>query len=83
MNCNDKHTINPETGKMIKVESEISKRLAVKYYIFGDQFTDQVIPDPRVYPTSKQKDNRIPGKRVGDPAGIKRYIIVGSKSLNE
>ena len=82
---NDKHTINPETGKMIKVENPTWKRLAAKYYMIGDQFTDQVIPDPRVYKASKMnkaskvKVNRPSDKRVVDPAGVKRYIIVGSK----
>ena len=59
--------------------------MAAKYYMIGDQFTDQVIPDPRVYKaskmnkTSKVKVNRPSDKRVVDPAGVKRYIIVGSK----
>ena len=80
---NDKHIINPETGIMIKVGSPIWKRLASMHYIMGDQFTDQVIPDPRVYKTNKLKVNRRLGKRVAYPEGMKRYIMVGRKTWNE
>ena len=86
---NDKYTINPETGKIIKVGSPIWKRLASMHYIMGDQFTDQIIPDPRVYKASKVnkanklKVNRLLGKRVAYPEGVKRYIMVGRKTWNE
>ena len=89
MSHNDKHTINPEIGKMIKVGSSMWMRLAAKYYMIGNQSTDQVIPYPRDYTASKLnkaskvKVNRCPGKRVANPAGVKRFIVVGNKTWNE
>ena len=66
---NEKYTINPEIGKMINVESSIWKPLAAMYYMIGDQFTDQVIPNPRVYTVSKVIVNRLPVKRVANSTG--------------
>ena len=43
------YTINPETGKQIKIGGPTWKRLAAKYYRVGDTFTDQTIPDSRAY----------------------------------
>ena len=89
MSRNNKHTINPEIGKMIKEGSSMWKRLAAKSYKIGDQSTDQVIPYPRDYTASKLnkaskvKVNRRPGKRVANPAGVIRFIVVGSKTWYE
>ena len=89
MSRNDKHTINPEHCRMIKVGSPTLKRLAAKYYMIGDQYTHQVIPHQRVYTASnlnkasKVKVNRRSGKRVVNPAGVKQYVVVGSKTWNE
>ena len=74
---------------MIKVGSPTWKRLATKYYMIGDQYTHQVIPNQRVYTASKLnkastvKVNRRSGKRVANPAGVKQYVVVGSKTWNE
>ena len=65
---------------MIKVGSSTGKRLAAMYYMIGDQFTDQVIPDPRVFKASKVKVNRRSDKRVANPTGIKRYVVEGNKT---
>ena len=80
-----KYTINPVTGQKIKVEILIWKQLAAKYYIIDGAFTDQVISESLAL---KVKDNkagkeRKARKRVVDPAGVKRCIIVGSKAWNE
>ena len=37
------YTINPETGKQIKIGGPTWKRLAAKYYMVGNTFTDQPI----------------------------------------
>ena len=77
-----KYTINPETGRKIKVGTLIWKRLVAKYYMFDGAFTDHIIPDSRVLKVKDDKTCKA-CKRVVDPAGIKRYIIVGSKAWNE
>ena len=43
----DEYTINPETGRKIKVGSQIWKRLAAKHYMIDVKFTDETIPDSR------------------------------------
>ena len=37
------YSINPETGKQIKIGGPTWKRLAAKYYMVGNTFTDQPI----------------------------------------
>ena len=49
----DGYTINPETRRKIKIDSQIWKRLAAKYYMIDGKFTDQTIPDSRVYVSNK------------------------------
>ena len=59
-------------------------------------FIDQLIPDSRAYLSNKVWDENIGSmkaarkpkhatsrKRVGDPKGERRHLIVGSKSWNE
>ena len=72
----DEYTINPETGKQIKIGGPTWKRLAAKYYMVGDTFTDQTIPDSRVYLSNKvlrmkqvTPKGRVTHRRVSDPAG--------------
>ena len=78
----DEYTINPETGRKIKIDSQIWKRLAAKYYMIDGTFTDQPIPDSRAYLSNKVWDENIgsmkaarkpkhatPCKRVGDHIG--------------
>ena len=114
------YTINPETGKQIKIGGPTWKRLAAKYYMVGDTFTDQTMPDSRAYLSRKVFGVNIPDeyiaffapskhglrkrevekhyddsdsvpeppkrasrKRVSDPAGKRKYLVVGSKALNE
>ena len=49
----DQYTINPETGRKIKIDSQIGKRLATKYYMIDGKFIDQTIPDSRAYLSNK------------------------------
>ena len=49
----DEYTINPETGRKIKVGSQTWKRLAFEYYTIDREFTDQPIPDSRAYLSNK------------------------------
>ena len=49
----DEYTINPETGRKIKLGSQTWKRLASKYYMIDGNFTDQPIPDSRAYLSNK------------------------------
>ena len=74
-----KYTIDPETGRKIKVGTLTWKQLTTKYYMMNGAFTDHVTPDSR---TLKVKEGKA-CKRIIDPAGVKTYIIVGSKSWNE
>ena len=73
------YTINHETGRKIKIGTLNWKPLAAKYYMINGAFTDQVIPDSRSLKVKEGKAR----KWVIYPAGIKRYIIVGSKAWNE
>ena len=84
------YTINPETGKQIKIGGPTWKRLAAKYYMIGDRFTDQTIPDSRAYVSNKvlgmkqvTPKGRVTHRRVSDPAGKHKYIYVASKAWNE
>ena len=76
----DEYTINPETGRKIKIGTPTWKRLATKYYMIIGKFTDQTIPDSRAYLSNKVWDENTgsmkaarkpkhtpPRKRVGDP----------------
>ena len=47
------YTINPETGRKIKVGSQTWKRLAAKYYMIDGKFTYQTIPDSRANLSNK------------------------------
>ena len=76
-----KYTINPETGRKIKVGTLTWKRLVTKYYMMDRVFTDQVIPGSRALNVKEDKACKA-RKRVVDPAGMKRYIIVESKIWN-
>ena len=84
------YTFNPETGKQIKIGGLSWKRLAATYYMIGDTFTDQTMPDSRAYVSNKvigmkqvTRKRRVARKRVSDPAGKCNYIYVGSKAWNE
>ena len=114
------YTINPETGKQIKIGGPTWKRLVAKYYRVGDTFTDQTMPDTRAYLSRKVRGINLPDfyiaffapskrglrkrevekhyddsdsfpeppkrpsrKRVRDPAGKRKYLVVGSKAWNE
>ena len=82
------YTINPETGKQIKIDGPTWKRLAAKYYRVGDTFTDQTIPDTRAYLSNKvlgvkqaTPKRRVTHRRVSDPKGERKYLVVGSEAL--
>ena len=84
------HTINPETGKQIKIGGPTWKRLAAKYYMVDGKFTDQPIPDSRAYLSNKvlgvkqvAPKRRVTHRRVSDPKGERKYLVVGSKTWNE
>ena len=84
------YTINPETGKQIKIGRPTWKRLAAKYYMIGDTFTDQPIPDTRAYLSNKvfglkqvTPKRRVTHRRVSDPKGERKYLVVGSETWNE
>ena len=49
----DEYTINPETGRKIKIDTPTWKRLAAKNYMIDGTFTDQTIPDSRAYLSNK------------------------------
>ena len=80
-----KYSINPETGRKIKVGTLTWKRLVAKYYIIDGTFTDQVNNDLRslMVKDGKTHKARKTNKLVIDPAGIKWYIVVGRKARNE
>ena len=88
-----KYTSNPETGRKVRVGTLSWKRLATKYYMIDRTFTDQVIPDSRALTVDRKsafmvRDGKVRKaskayKWVVHPAGIKRYIIEGSKAWNE
>ena len=84
------YTINPETGKQIKIGGPTWKRLAATYYMIGDTFTDQTMPDTRAYLSNKvlgvkqvTPKRRVTHRRVSDPKGERKYLVVGSKAWNE
>ena len=85
------YTINPETGKQIKIGGPTWKRLASKYYMVGDTFTDQTMPDSRAYVSNKvfgmkqvtRKVQVTRCKRVTNPAIEGKYVYVGSKAWND
>ena len=90
----DEYTINPETGRKIKIDSPTWKRLAAKYYMIDEKFTDQTIPDSRAYLSNKafgltinekgkKPKHAIQRRRAIDPKGEHKYLIVGSKTWNE
>ena len=86
----DEYTINPETGRKIKVGSQTWKRLAAKYYMIDGKFTDQPIPNSRAYLSNKvfgmklvTPKRRVTHRRVSDSKGERKYLIVGSKAWNE
>ena len=89
----DEYTINPETGRKIKIDTPTWKRLAAKYYMIDGTSTDQLIPVSRVYLSNKvfgatiheveeakKPKHATPRKRVGDPKGERKYLIVESKA---
>ena len=92
----DQYTINHETGQKIKIGTLTWKRLAAKYYMIDGKFTDQTIPDSRAYLSNKVWDENTGSmkaarkpkhdthrKRVSDPKGEHKYMIVGSMTWNE
>ena len=86
----DKYTINPETGKEIKIGGPTWKRLAATYYRVGDTFTDQTMPNSRAYVSNKifgmklaTPKAQVTHRRVSDPKGEHKYLNVGSKTWNE
>ena len=86
----DEYTINPETGRKIKLGTQTRKRLAVKYYMIDGKFTDQSISDSRAYLSNKvfglklvTPKRRMTHRRVSDPKVERKYLIVGSKAWNE
>ena len=92
-----RYTTNPDTGRRIVVNGPTWRRLSTKYYTNNDgSFTDELIPDSRTYRTNKVWDENTnsmktarkpkhptPRKRVGDPKGERKYLIVGSKLWND
>ena len=90
----DEYTINPETGRKITVGTQTWKRLASKYYTIDRKFTHQPIPDSRehlsnkvlgaiIHEKAKKSKHETPCRRVSDPKGERKYLIVGSKAWNE
>ena len=86
----DEYTINPETGRKIKLGTQTWKRLAFKYYTIDRKFTDEPIPDSRAYVSNKvfgvkqvTPKGQVTHRRVSDPKGENKYLIVGSKAWNE
>ena len=90
----DQYTINPETGRKIKIGSPTWKRFAAKYYMIDRKFTDQTIPDSRAYllnkvfgltinEKGKKSKHAIQRRRAIDPKGEHKYLIVGSRTWNE
>ena len=76
------YTINPETGKQIKIGGPTWKRLAATYYMDGNTFTDQTMPD--IYASDvKQRSPLIRSNRTPDPKGEKHFIIMGRSTWNK
>ena len=64
--------------------------MAAKYYMIGDTFTDQTMPDSRAYVSNKifglklaTPKAQVTHRRVSDPKGEHKNLIVGSKTWNE
>ena len=70
----DEYTINPETGKQIKIGGPTWKRLAAKYYMIDGKFTDQAIPDSRAYLSRKVFGVNIPDEYIAFFAPSKRGL---------
>ena len=68
------YTINPETGKQIKIGGPTWKRLAATYYMVGDTFTDQTMPDTRAYLSRKVFGINIPDEYIAFFAPSKRGL---------
>ena len=68
------YTINPETGKQIKIGGPTWKRLAAKYYMIGDTFTDQTMPDTRAYLSRKVRGINLPDFYIAFFAPSKRGL---------
>ena len=68
------YTINPETGKQIKIGGPTWKRLAAKYYMVGDTFTDQIMPDTRASLSRKVFGINIPDFYIAFFAPSKRGL---------
>ena len=68
------YTINPETGKQIKIGGPTWKRLAAKYYMIDGKFTDQTIPDSRAYLSRKVFGINIPDEYIAFFAPSKRGL---------
>ena len=86
----DEYTINPETGRKNKLDTQTWKRLAAKYYMIDGKFTDQPIHDSRAYLSNKvfgvkqvTPTRQVTHRRVSDSRGERRYLIVGSKAWDE
>ena len=54
----DQYTINPETGRKIKIGTQTWKRLAAKYYMIDETFTDQVILYSRALKVKDGKERK-------------------------
>ena len=85
----DEYTINPETGKQIKIGGPTWKRLAAKYYRVGDTFTDQTMPDTRAYLSNKvlgvkqvTPKRRVTHRRVSDPHGTSGTSSMSGMDMN-
>ena len=68
------YTINPETGEQIKIGGPTWKRLVAKYYMIGDTFTDQTMPDTRAYLSRKVFGINIPDFYIAFFAPSKRGL---------
>ena len=86
----DEYTINPETGRKIKLGTQTWKRLTATCYMIDEKFTGQPIPDSRAYLSNKvfgvkqvTPKRRMTHRRVSDPKGERKYLIVGSIAWNE
>ena len=87
----DEYTINPETGRKIKIGTQTWKRLATKCYMIDRKFTDQLVSDSRAYVLNKVLEIKAANKpkhttlrkREGNSKGERKYLIVRSKAWNE
>ena len=87
----DEYTINPGTGRKIKIGTQTWKRLSAKYYMMDVKSTDQPIPESRGYllinvlgVTIHKKANKSKHanqrRRANDFIGEPKYLIVGIKA---